>query len=470
MKKYITSLLWCSIITISACKITKDTARPQPELPVAFRNSSTGSDTASIGDRTWKQFFTDATLQQLIDSAIRQNFDLQLATKNMEQANLLLRQSRWGYAPDVDVQVAASINRPSNNSLNGFSLKQFLGNTHVEDYTVAVGLSWEADVWGKVRNAKRAALASYLQSAEVRKAVQTRLIAEVSQGYFNLLMLDAQMLVAQKNLTLADSTLRIIHLQFDAGQVTSLGIAQAEAQRASAAQLIPELQQYILVQENALSVLTGSLPGHKARTAALQDVPLPSDLAAGFPAAMLSRRPDVRTSELALDIANARVGIAKANMYPALRITASGGINAFKASSWFSMPASLFGTVAGGLVQPILQKKQLQTQYQLAQVEREKTVIRFRQTVLTAVGEVSDALAQLEKLEERLEVVRGRVKTLQAAIVDANYLFQNGLATYLEVITAQANLLQSELEANLIKREQFNAAIELYRALGGGWK
>ncbi len=469
MKKYITSLLWLSII-ISSCKVTKDTVAPKPELPTTFRNSATTTDTTSIGDLTWKQFFTDATLQQLIDSTILRNYDLQLADKNLEQANLLLRQSKWGYAPDVAVQAAASINRPSDNSLNGLSLKNFLGSSHIEDYTVAVGVSWEADIWGRVRNSQKAALASYLQTTEAKKALQTRLISIVSQGYFNLLMLDAQMEVAQKNLALNDSTLRIIRLQYNAGQVTALGIEQAEAQRATAAQLIPQLQQYILTQENALSVLTGSLPAKKARNAALQNVPVPATLSAGFPAAMLARRPDVRSSELQLDIANAQVGIAKANMYPALRITASGGVNAFKASNWFNIPASLFGALAGSLTQPILQKKQLQTQYQLAQVEREKTVIRFRQTVLVAVGEVSDALAQLEQLDLRLQVAKSRVQTLQSAITNANHLFQNGLATYLEVITAQANLLQSELEVNLVKREQFNAAIELYRALGGGWK
>jgi NodT family efflux transporter outer membrane factor (OMF) lipoprotein len=470
MKKYIASLLWLSII-ISSCKVTKDTLAPKPELPATFRNSSTtNTDTTSIGDLTWKQFFTDATLQQLIDSAILRNYDLQLATKNIEQANLLLRQSKWGYAPDVYAQAAASINRPSDNSLNGLSLKNFLGSSHIEDYTVALGVSWEADIWGKIRNNQKAALASYLQTNEAKKAVQTRLIADVSQGYFNLLMLDAQMQVAQKNLALNDSTLRIIRLQFNAGQVTALGIQQAEAQRATAAQLSPELQQYILVQENALSILTGSLPGKKDRNSALQDVPVPANLSAGYPAAILSRRTDVRSSELELDIANAQVGIAKANMYPALRITGNGGINAFKASNWFNIPASLFGTVAGSLTQPILQKKQLQTQYQIAQVERDKTVIRFRQTVLTAVGEVSDALAQQEQLNLRLQVAKSRVQTLQAAITNANHLFQNGLATYLEVITAQANLLQSELEVNAVKREQFSASIELYRALGGGWK
>lgn len=470
MRKLIMSLLWLSIITISACKVTKDTVAPQPQLPTTFRSSKAEDTTTSIAEIPWKNFFSDPALQRLIDSAIIKNYDMQLAIKNIEIADQLLRQSKWGYAPDVSLQVTASTIRPSNNSLNGISLKQFLGTTHIEDYTAAVGVSWEADIWGKVRNQKGAALANYLQTAEAKKALQTRLVADIAQGYYNLLMLDAQMEVAKKNLALNDSTLRIIRLQFDAGQVTALGIQQAEAQRLTAAQLIPELNQYILIQENALSVLAGQLPDKKERTAALRDAVMPSTLSAGYPAAILRQRPDIKSSELQLVVANAQVGIAKANLYPALRITASGGINAFRVSNWFAMPASLFGSVAGAITQPILQKKQLQTQYNIAQLNREKTVIEFRQTVLNAVGEVSDALAQIEQLSSRYKVAADRVIILQTAVNNANQLFKNGLANYLEVITAQANLLQSELEVNSIKQQQLVAAVELYRALGGGWK
>lgn len=458
------------LVLLSACKVSKDVATPAPELPTAFRNAAATQDTTSIADLPWKSFFTDATLQQLIGKALEKNYDMQLALKNIEAAQLQLKQSKWGYVPDARIQAGASTSRPSDNSLNGLSLGQFLGTRHIEDYSTSLVLSWEADIWGKIRNQQKAALAAYLQTEEARKLIQTDIVAGVSKGYYNLLMLDAQLDVARRNLELNDSTLRIIRLQFDAGQVTSLAVQQAEAQQLSAAQLVPQFEQNIIIQENALSILAGELPASRERHTALQEIVFPESPATGLSSELLSRRPDVRSTQLSLDIANARVGIAKANMYPTLSITAQGGVNAFKASNWFNIPASLFGTVAGNLAQPLIQKRQLRTQYQLAGVEREKAVIVFRQSVLSAVGEVSDALVKIEKLKTQYAIANSRVTTLQQAISNASLLFQNGMANYLEVITAQGNVLQSELEISTLKRDQLNAVVDLYRSLGGGWK
>ena len=381
----------------------------------------------------------------------------------------MFKQSKLGYLPDLKLQVAASSSRPSDNSLNGLSLNQFTGSTHIEDYNANLGVFWEADIWGKIRNQKAGALASFLQTEEARKAVQTRLVSNVAQGYYNLLMLDAQLEIAKKNLKLNDSTLRIINLQFDAGQVTSLAIQQAEAQQLNAAGLVPRLEQNVVLQENALSVLIGTLPKSINRLTRLNDMAIPQDLNAGFPSSLLSRRPDIKSAELALDIANARVGEAKASLYPSLVITASGGINSFKASNWFSMPASLFGMVSGGVTQPIFQRGQLKSNLALAKIDREKSVIQFRQSVINAVGEVSDELTKVEKLKTQYSIAERRAKTLQQASKNASLLFKSGMANYLEVITAQGNLLQSELELTTIKTEQLNAVVGLYRSLGGGW-
>jgi NodT family efflux transporter outer membrane factor (OMF) lipoprotein len=352
----------------------------------------------------------------------------------------------------------------------GLSSKQFLGTTHVEDFSANIALSWEADIWGKIKNQRAGALAGYLQTAEAKKAIQTNIVAIVSQGFYNLLMLDAQLSIARKNMALNDSTLSIIRLQFTAGQVTALAIQQAEAQQLSAAALVPQLEQNITIQENALSILAGELPDRIQRNVLLGQVNIADNLSAGVPSEMVSRRPDVKGFELALIRANAQVGITKANMYPTLSITASGGINSFRTSNWFNIPASLFGAVAGGITQPLFQKKQLTTAYEIAKVEREKTVILFRQSVLNAVGEVSDALVRIEKLQAGKSIAIQRVNTLQKAITNADLLFRTGMADYLEVITAQANVLQSELELAAITREQVSAKVELYRSLGGGWK
>ncbi|TDQ08139.1 NodT family efflux transporter outer membrane factor (OMF) lipoprotein [Pedobacter metabolipauper] len=463
---YLYILLLIAVVA-GGCKVSKDLAVPQNATPVVYRNAAS-ADSVSIASVPVKEFITEPEIQALIDTALLRNYDMQIALKNIEASELLFKQSRLGNLPVLNLQVNASSNRPSDNSLNGLSTSQFLGTKHIEDYNANLGLSWEADIWGKIKSRKQAALATYLQTAEVKKALQTRIIANVARGFYQLLMMDAQMATAKKNLALSDSTLRIIHMQFDAGQLTSLAIQQAEAQQLVAAQLIPQLEQAINIEENALRVLTGKLPSAIERLASLERIRIPVGLSSGFPSAMVSRRPDVRTAELALNIANARVGVAKASMYPTLTITASGGLNSLKASNWFNIPASLFGVVAGGVTQPVFQRKQLKTDYELAKIDREKTVLEFRQSVLNAVAEVSDELVKIEKLQQQYDISLKRVGTLQQAVRNANLLFRNGMATYLEVITAQSNSLQSELELATIKTSQLTASVELYRALGGG--
>lgn len=458
------------LLFLSACKVSKDIA-PTAALPSNYRNAVAASDTSSIADIQWKNFFTDATLQKLIDSAIVKNYEMQIAVKNIQASQLLLKQVKWNYVPEVALNVTASTSRPSDNSLTGLSLSQYnLSAKHIEDYSANLSLSWEADIWGKIRNQQKSALAAYLQTAEARKLIQTNIVAGVSQGYFNLLMLDEQLSIAKQNVKLNDSTLRIIQLQYNAGQVTSLAVQQAQAQQLAAAQLVPQFEQNISIQENALRILTGQLPDQITRNSTLDQISLPGTLSTGVPTTLLSSRPDVKSSELALIIANSNVGINKANMYPALRITASGGVNSFMASNWFNIPASLFGIVAGSVIQPVFQHKELKTKYQVAQVEREKTVLQFRQSVLNAVGEVSDAMVKIDKLKSQQSIAANRVSTLQQATSNANLLFKNGMANYLEVITAQSNVLQSELELAAIKRDQLSAVSELYRSLGGGWK
>lgn len=472
MKNYITKIVMIAIliITLISCKVSKDIETPKDAFPENFRNASVSNDTSSIADVEWKNFFTEKDIIKLIDSAVARNNDLQIAEKNIEIAHYRFTQSKWGNVPQVNLLVNASTSNPSDNSFTGKNLGQALGQNHIDDFSAGASLSWEADIWGKIRNQKKGAYAEYLQSAEVKKALQTNIVANVSRGYYNLLMLDAQLDIARQNFRLNDSTTNIIKLKYDAGQVTSLAIQQSEAQKLNSAQLIPLLEQNISIQENALSVLTGSFPNSKERTIRLSSIEVKHNTAVGIPSSLVSRRPDVKSAELVLKAANANVGITKADLYPALRITAQGGVNSFEASNWFNIPASLFGTVAGGLTQPLLNNKKVRTQYNIAVAEREKAVISFRQSVLVAVSEVSDALVKVEKLQQQETFLQEKVKTLQQAIKNANLLFKNGMAEYLEVLTAQANLLQSELELADIKRQQLTANTDLYRALGGGWK
>lgn len=469
MDKLNKPLLVCfCLIGSMACSLTKEITVPPVELPVSFAGQSK-TDSSGIAELGFKDFFAGPCLQSLIDSAVLNNYDVLLAVKNLESAELVFKQVKYDYFPQADLQIGESYNRNSENSLNGRSVNQVLGQRHIEDYNAQVGLRWEADIWGKIRNRRAREYRAYLQTVEARKAVQTKVVAEVATGYYNLLMLDAQLRIARRNLKLADSSTRIVKLQFAAGQVSSLAVQQITVQGLVAAKLIPELEQNVFLQENALSILTGQLPSTKKRELSLEEVQPQDNLRAGLPSKILSRRADVRGFELAVDQAHAGLGMRRAEMYPSLAITASGGVNAFQFSNWFTMPASLFGSVLGNLSQPLIQGKKLRTQYDLAKINLERSVLEFRQSVLVAVGEVSDALVQIDRIGSQRRIAVERVTALEQAVKNSSMLFKNGMANYLEVITAQSNALEGELELATIKRNELNARVSLYRSLGGGW-
>ena len=434
---YFTLLL---VTALTACRMGKDYQRPDVGLPAQFTTTAAPSD-SSVADMEWRKFFSDPTLQSLIAHALQNSFDIQLAVRRVDEALAYSKQAKLNWAPTISAQATASSTFPSKNSLNGLSIKNFLGKEHIEDYNLNAGLSWEIDVWGKLRRQREAANATYLQSYEAARAVQTALVANIATSFYNLLMLDAQLKIAQRNVNLGDSIVRIIKLQKQAGQVTELAIQQATAQQQTAQLLIPQIEQQIAIQETAIHILSGDLPGAITRNIELNNVQAWDNLPTGVPAAMVSRRPDVRANEMALVAANARVGIAQASMYPSLNITASGGLNAYQASKWFTMPASLFATGAAGLTQPIFQRRALKTQYEVAKVQRDEAVLTFRQSAVNAMGDVSNALVKIDKLKSQHEIAAGQVGTLQGAIGNAELLFKSGMADYLEVITAQSSLL-----------------------------
>jgi outer membrane protein, multidrug efflux system len=300
--------------------------------------------------------------------------------------------------------------------------------------------------------------------------VQTQLVANIAQGYSNLLMLDKQLEIARRNLVLNDSFVLATRILKDAGVTNSLAVQQAEAQKQSTALLIPQLEQSIALQENALQQLTGQLPGRIQRNRSLSDLQLPSKISTGLPLAAVSRRPDVRSSEMALMAATSQIGIARANMYPALYITAGGGLESFKASNWFNIPNSLFGLAAGSVAQPVFRRRSLRSQYEIAKLEHEQAATRFKQSVLNAVTEVSNALVLIEKTKEQELIAKVQVDTLHSAIANAQLLYKSDMANYLEVITAQFNDLQAQLNLVSIQRQKWASVVELYRSLGGGWK
>lgn len=469
--KRVKNIILTFAIAIGSVSCVSKLAYTEPDLalPEKFQYTAT-ADTASVASLEWKQFFNDPILQELIEKGIKHNYDLQIALKQVASSQEKLKQAKYMQYPDVGFGVAAQISKPSKNSMNGQSLNLFLGQSHVEDYNAAFNLSWEADIWGKIKNQQEVSRMQYLQTYEGSKAIQTQVVAAIAQGYYNLLMLDKQLAIAKSNLELSSNTLLITQKMWESGDTTSLGVQQSTAQKQATELLISQLEQNIAIQENALSILIGEMPNKVNRTIEMSDTSLPQNIEAGLPAAMVSRRPDVRQQELVLLESNAMVGIAQANMYPALKITANGGVNSFKFDNWFQIPASLFGSVLGGLTQPIFQKRQLKTDLEVAKIQREKNVLAFRQSVLNAVGEVSDALVSNENLKVQEQKATEQATTLKDGIKSAQLLYKGGSANYLEVITAQGNSLQAELNLASIKRQRLSSIVDLYRALGGGWK
>jgi outer membrane protein TolC len=247
-------------------------------------------------------------------------------------------------------------------------------------------------------------------------------------------------------------------------------VQRAESQKQTTERLIPDFEESIALQENILQVLTGQLPGPVTSRTSLDDFAVAEHLSTGLPVSMVSRRPDVRAAEMSLVAANAETGIAQANMYPALNITAGVGLETFTASNWFNIPGSVFGLAAGSISQPIFNRRRLRTDFEVAKLQRDQAVIEFRQSVLNATREVSNALVQLDKLKQQQQIATGQVDTLKHALTNAQLLFRSDMADYLEVITAQTDVLLAELNLVTVQRRQLGAMVELYRSLGGGWK
>lgn len=475
--------LFAAILLIQSCKVGQKYVQPELNVPESYRGDTLTyfGDTTSISKTTWKQFFHDPTLKTLIDSALAHNFDMKTALLNIEIANKELRRNKLDYLPQVDMVIAGANKQWRSKDFGSAASSKWYEHkgskapesmfTYLSQYGTEVGFNWEIDIWGKISNAKDQLLADYLNTQEAKNAVQTQVVASVAKGYFNLLMLDAKIEVAKRNVLLNDSTLQMIKLQYEAGEITSLAIQQTESQRLIAASLVPELERQIVIQENALRVLSGMMPDEIQRGTSFEHLFAENkDISLGAPLEIVRNRPDIRSAEFDLIAANAHANIQQAMRYPALTLGGSLGVNAMLPKNWFNIPGALLGGITGELTAPIFKSKTLKTKWEIAKIEREKTELALQQTVVEAVSEVSDAVITVEKLREQLDFARLRVENSAKAVRNANLLFKSGYATYLEVITAQGNALDSDLALVELRQSHLESYVDLYRSLGGGWR
>lgn len=468
---------------LSSCKVGKKYQQPELNTPEQFRGAwDVDSTSSSLSTIAWRELFNDTVLIDLIDSALVNNFDMRIALKNIEIANRNLKINKLNYLPSIDANIG-TINKQFRSedfyaspaakwyAEKGEAAPQSL-STYQSQHSTGLEFSWELDIWGKIANEKDGLKADWLNTQEAKNAIQTKLIADIAMGYFNLLKLDAQIEVAKRNVSLNDSTLRMIQLQFEAGEITALALQQTESQRLLAASLVPDLEKSITIQENALRMLIGEMPDGITRGKTLNDKPVNfhKKISLGSPLDIIRNRPDIKSAEYNLIKANANANIAQLMRYPQLSLSAVFGVNAMLPKNWFNIPGALLGSVVGELSTPIFKNNKLKNRFEVAKIEREKQELSFQREVMEAVAEVSNTITAVDKQEEQLAFAEQRVANSQLAVKNASLLFKSGYATYLEVITAQSSALRSELDLVELKQKQLNSFVSLYRALGGGWQ
>lgn len=451
------------LVLVQSCKVTKDYSRPELNLPGTFDDLSVKTEKKVQEIPSYQQYFNDPALKELLDKVMIRNSDLLIASEQMLAAEAMLKSVKLNYLPDINLQVNAGVQRLSQNSMMG----SFAGGLIFQEYNFAPSVSWDIDFWGKLKRQREEAMSGYLGLAENRRALRVQLIAQTAQAYYNLLSLDEQLRITKTVEKSMQETLEMLKTQYSVGDVSSLAIKQSEAQLAETRALIPDIKASIKAQENALQTLAGSYSDAVKRAQSLQEKAFSTELESGVPADLLANRPDIKQKEFELQAANARVGIARTEFYPTLKITGQGGLNAIKATNWFSIPASLFGNAAAGLTQPVFNKRSIRSAYEQALHQREAAVHEFRKSVLVGVEEVSSSLSNITHIKEQMSEVNNRKTAMHQAIADAQMLYKYGEANYLEVLTVQQGYLQAELAHTLVIQKEINAYIALYKALGG---
>jgi NodT family efflux transporter outer membrane factor (OMF) lipoprotein len=335
-------------------------------------------------------------------------------------------------------------------------------------YESSVTLSWEADVWGKIRSNRRATQAEFFQSIAGHQVVKTRLIADVATAYFQLLSLDERISITEKTISTREKSLATTEALKDAGQLSAVAVKQTEAQLYTAKAILIDLKNELRIAENTLSILKGEEPQTQMRTS-LQKQEVNQEMKAGVPLNLLSNRPDVLQAEAAFRNAFELTNVARTNFYPSFNLTSSVGLQSLSWSDFFSLN-SVFSNVLGNFTQPLFNRRAIKTQLEVSESQQEIAALQFQQTLLTAGKEVSDALYIYEMLSEKVEVKEKEFEAYQLAFEYSEELLKNGLANYLEVLNSQENVLNTELDLVNNQQALFQSSIDLYRALGGGWR
>lgn len=454
-------------LVLAGCALGPKYQRPPVTVPGEYRGAPAGGAAGSLGQTKWQDLFQDEALKQLIASALADNFDLGIASERVEQARARFRIAGAAQYPLLEAAGQFAATRPSRVGSNPMATP----NSNLDvSYTQAGGaLSWELDLFGRLRKLKESARAQYLATEEARRGVIVSLVAEVAGDYFTLRERDLEREIATGTRNVAEHSLKLVSLRHERGVATALDVSQAEQLLYTASAQIASTERDIGQAENALNLLTGKLPGDIARGKPVDDFGLPPELPPGLPSTLLERRPDIRQAEQTLIAANAQIGVAKAYYFPQISLTGFLGGQSRALSDLFTGPAR-FWTITPTAILPIFTAGQVRVGVRLSEAQKREMVIAYQQSVYRAFREVSDALIGYERTREQRREQERLVHASSETARLSHLRYEGGLDSYLQVLDAERSLFQARLGLAQLRLRELLEFVQVYKALGGGWQ
>jgi multidrug efflux system outer membrane protein len=454
LRKVIVPLLLATL-AIAACKVTKPYKRAENIAGSGLYRDTTITDTATMADIPWHQFFTDTILQRLIDEGIRNNLDIGIAVARIHEAEANFRQSKEAFFPSLNASADASV--------------QTAGTTTSRTYEAFLSTSWQVDIWGKLRSTKRAQLASLLQSDAYRRDVQTQLVMSIATDYYQLMAYDQQLQITLATVQNRKEDVITTKALKDADVLTGAAVMQSQAGLYSVEVTIPDIHQNIRQTENAICLLLGRGSGAISRDS-IDRQAVVTDLHMGLPAQLLANRPDVQEAEFQLRYYTELTNVARTYFYPALTITGEGGLSANSLAHFFDASA-FFGNLVAGLTQPIFNNGLNRQRLEVAKGQQQEFLLTFEKTLLTAGQEVSNALFNYQSASDKITIREKEIHFLQKSVDYTKELMRaDAKANYTDVLTSEQNLLAAQLEGVDDHLQQLQAIVTLYSSLGGGWR
>lgn len=459
LMKYIVRLL-CTFVVVASlvsCQIGRHYTRPNLELPATLADSMS-TDSASVADYSWEEIYTDTILQGLIWKTLSYNKDMLMAAARVKELAALKRIDFANMFPSVGLRVYAERERDN-----------YGGDHYTKDdeFDLKAIVSWELDLWGKLRWARDASMADFLASIENQRALQMSLIAQVAQAYYELVALDNELAIVRQTMDARRESLHLAQIRYEGGLTSEVAFRQAQVELSRTATLVPELGRQITAKENELAFLTGEYPYRIERSQLSQEVNFPLSLPVGLPSSLLERRPDVREAEQQLIAANAAVGVAFTSMFPSITLTANLGAESEELKDLLHSPYHLLGA---NLLQPIFAMGRNRARHKAAKAAYERATYAYEKAVLSAFRDAYDAIAEFNKMKEIYESRLDLERSSRSSLELAQLQYVNGAIGYMDLLDAQRTYLDAQIGLSNALRDRQLAMVNLYKALGGGWE